>query len=267
MLILRHFISQDGADLDRAIYVPRQSYPESCDGEFCRLLRENGEQPRFLPFSDEAHAARRAKHGSFAGYTNLDKGAVARSLSEVLRNIPGFPDDETARGLAQDVEQNVVTRAARTLRVPFCEAWDAVWVPRFQAAAVLKEVRRILPPILDLINADDDALAQTLFKATCKSAKPPGTIDTNLDGGVKDFFVRLYATELDLKDGFAGIRLMAQKPGTSGYPKGVVGRYKGRPLAAIIVQEGQGILLLSRYGDEDFFVQRILKRYNLAIAS
>jgi hypothetical protein len=266
-LILFHSHGESGGVTKPSDFVPnKRVYPESCDLEFCKLLRTYGVSVPFTKYTEGADEQRRNKFGSYAGLLydpeleGLNLNAAISALPEYNSLRESYPVD-TVR---------VATQAARETNVAYCSIMDLVtFVAASGADVVINRVREILGELgsrnrLGLLPERDPlftaaSLVDEIFSSGYSAY---GMIDrVEQIAGTLIITIKEAGDEV-FREG-SDRQLYTMSPGSEFWTSGVSGTFMHRPFFGVRTKDGAVEVFYSEFGDLDTFVSKFVDRFKL----
>lgn len=257
----RHLILDQAGPEGRPIqdnreYLPcKRAYPESCDFEFCRLLRTVGLHPSYTTFTEGADERRHEQHGLFAGEThysaNLLKG---KSLNS---EISAHPLYEERSGSDHKLAARLIMQAANDLGIPANTYGGSAIVAEYGVDAVLAKATEYLEALEDVDVQSSHFVSDLVNEAF----------------GYGHY---IHAGQVDLVNG--GISFMAEY---EGHPfkenakfkryvgtsfdgaEAIIGDYEGMPFMAAQLSATTVMFRLQQFGDKQRSLAQWLRMCNL----
>jgi hypothetical protein len=257
-LILGHTFGESGGLQDNGEYVPnKRVYPESCDYEFCKVLKSHGVNIPFTTFTEDADARRKEARNGYAGHTFEDGGCPVVSLRDPLVEDPAFPRNVDDR---QALASRLVSQAARELRAHTVTSMcgEYVAVASTSADKVLEKARQFLHSLSET-TVLESGLAETLVSEAFGPYRHLTVFEERVSGG--EFSIELSAKDVDFCDGADLARYDGKPDGF--WLKAVVGTYQGRPFIACKNKNGHADIRLSQFGETERFLEQWLRMYGL----
>lgn len=255
-LILGHSSGPAGGLKDNQGYVPnKRAYPESCDFEFCEVLKRFDVGICFTNFTEEAHATRVSEHEGYAGFTHEQGGCPVVDLHTALLDIPAFPQGQDSRALSF----RLVVEASREVHVPIVTSEYSSYaaVASTGADAVLARATELFNSLPNLVLAPFNG--EMLLGDVFKRGHYPVIRETRTNGGVLIFEVS--AKGAPFRAG-RGLVRYESSPENSNWKEALVG-YQGRPFIAFHKGDDTVDIYFSQFGDHEKFLTRYSRMYNL----
>lgn len=258
-LILSHTVGENGGVTDNARFTPsKRIYPESCDLEFCQVLRRYSVNLPFTTYSENSDAKRLERFGGYAGYTfEHSGGCPAISLHNALAADPFFPQSSGTG--AYVLSSRLAAQAARELDVRYASSGDGTFVnvAEVNAVEVLARARGYLHEMKDVYMPKDlgKRLAEVVFGAYHQFWM---SSDMAV-GGTFTAVVNLEHAEFVVDpthQSYVGV------PGGH-YEKAVLGTYCGRPFLACKTSGNETYIAYSQFGDTERFLKEQLRQFSL----
>lgn len=258
-LILSHTAGENGGVTDNSQFTPsKRIYPESCDLEFCQVLRRYGVSLPFTTFTEDSNEKRLERFGGYAGYTfDHSGGCPAVSLHDALAADPLFPQSSGTE--AYQLSSRLAAQAARELGVKFASSSDGtcVHVAEVNSNEVLGRARRYLEEMTD--GFMPIGLGKRLAAEVFGAYHQFWMSSENVYGGT--FTATVNLEHVDFLDDSTFIRYVGVPEGH--YQKAVLGTYFGRPFLACKTAGGETHIAYSQFGDTEGFLQEQLRRFSL----
>jgi len=253
VLVLKHTNGISGGVSSNDDFVPsKRLYPESCDMEFCQLLRRQGVSLPFTTFSDSG-PARLERHGGFAGYvaTAAMFNAVAVGELQVSIAQSKFGDGKL---LGQMIHEACIETGAR-----YAVRDDKILVAEPDVTKVVDLVQTYHASLSfaateDPLNVEFDITREALLFAvtsTMYNSYPDrfGGYTYSID----------FPEEACLNDHVPG---HVRYEGPSGV-KAQQGLYAGRPYLVVLKPGDRSQVHVNLYGPQDKFIEELVKRHQL----
>jgi hypothetical protein len=262
---LHHRFGECGGAEENTDFVPsKRVYPESCDYEFCQVLKRYGVNIPFTTFTEGADERRKAECKGYAGLTHEDGGIELVYLHPQLAEDPEFPKESISYSDSHVLTTRLVSQAARDLRAASVTSMDGsyVRVAKHDAERVLAKAREFMSQ-LRKTTVFASYLAETLATEAFDSFMSPRIDEQRGSGG--ELTVRIDAKHLKFRSG-KGLTAYVGTP--EGYWEGaVVGTYEGRPFIAGKMKHGEAEIIYSQFGSTERFIEKYLKMYGLTQAT
>jgi hypothetical protein len=260
-LVLRHSGPEGQETKSNQSYLPsKRAYPESCDLEFCKLMRETDAKISFTSFTEDADGRRKAGHSGFAGFTADHPGAIpAVMLNARLQLHPQYPPHKAQE--YHGLSGRLLLQAASDLGVPA----DVLGVHGTMVAKDRsEEVFALACSYLAGMKYFDiceesfvEALAGEMLGRYLRDTIRHSTM--NMVQG--HLYVELETEGMPFLEG-ENLTHFSGKDGA--YAKaGVTGEFEGQPFLAVRVNDGVTHLYYLQFGDRERFIARHLQSYRL----
>lgn len=252
VLVLSHTHGLSGGVSRNDQFVPdKRLYPESCDLDFCRLLRKHDVSLPFTTFN-AAGLARADRFNGFAGHlAKPDTPAAIPLASQVIARREDFGDVRLLRHLVHD--------ACIESGVRYASLEDQILVAEPDMARVVAQVRDYCASMSPLAYENPVAIEQDLCSHVL--------LTWGEDNVGKDYPDRCgaHTFALDYPHGVQfreDVPVVARYAGEEGV-NAVQGVFNGRPYLAVLEQGNKGYLHLNLYGSADRFISEMVKRHGL----
>jgi len=242
-------------------YLPsKRAYPESCDLEFCKLMRETDAKISFTSFTEGADERRKAVHSGFAGFTADHPGAIpAVMLNARLQLHPQYPPRKAQE--YHGLSGRLLLQAASDLGVPAdIFGVHGTMVAKDRSEEVFELACSYLESIKSVNICDEsfvEALAGEMLGRYLRDTIRHSTMNMTLG----HLYVELETEGMPFLEG-EHLKQFSGKDGA--YAKsGVTGEFEGQPFLAVRVNDGVTHLYFLQFGDRERFIARQLRSYRL----
>ena len=251
--VLRHTKGTTGGVSRSEDYVPnKRLYPESCDLEFCRLLRDADVSLPFTTF-DANGLTRVERHNGFAGHIHHEGMVQAVDLKKQMAvdfNIFAEPT----------MEEHLVRTACYDLGVPF----TSVGYPEVTMVAE-HDVEKVQAKVLDYLKTMSPAATRTVedIENDISETSVAWSHSTVVENHYPDRF-GAYAIRVDYRDApvLVGGSDTTQYDGADGL-RALKGTYEGHPYFVILRGGTVGLILVHLVGPSEQFVAETMKFHKM----
>lgn len=258
-LILSHTFGVDGGASENKQFLPnKRIYGESCDFEFCMLLKQRGETLPFTTFDAEKAGVRQNMHKGFAGRRvgAADHLAVRLSCETPSFMTPrGYELDRFAR---PSLASRLLAQACADLGVQYVQGdtSSTFFVAKVHAADVLKKAERLDMHLITCAEDSAESAASQLAVQLFGYESTAEVIRSSYYQGVLS--ASFSAPGVELRPLEEMTRYISVDGSSS---VGVTGTYEGRPMFITQSSEGAVELTFSQFGGTIALWERWNKRF------
>lgn len=254
VLVLSHTSGLAGGVARNEQFVPdKRLYPESCDLEFCRVLRRYDVSLPFTTF-DAAGLARVERFNGFAGYVATEDTLKAVPVAPLIGKRPrDFGDVRTLR--------QMIYEACLETGAAYAVLADTVWVAEQDVQKVVEQILAYQKTMSPAAIQDPCELEDVLVGEAIRF----GNHGMDLNGYPDRFggytFTASYLEGVRLADDVEGaVRYVGAEGVTA-----LQAMYENRPYLAVL-KGNKGYIHVNMYACPDQFIQELVKGHGLVPA-
>lgn len=251
-LVISHTSGQSGGVARNEQFVPdKRLYPESCDLEFCRLLRRYGVSLPFTTF-DAAGLARVERFNGFAGYVataDTPKGVMVASL------VGGRPADYgDVRVLRQMIHEACIETNAQ-----YAVLDETVWAAEQDVTKVVEQVRAYRETMSPAAFQDPADLEEAVVGEAIRFGHYAMGHNSYPDRFGAYTFTFNYIDGAHLAEDVEGaVRYVGAEGVTAMHAM-----YEGRPYLVVLEKGSKSQVHVNLFGSPEKFMQEMVKRHRL----